>query len=426
MSRPGPDAARAGERLAAGDRDVQAVVTELFGSWMATPFGNPRLERSDRHLIIDSRSDGQAGLMVARDLDPDQKYRLVLDGDQVRLRTRLRIKRIIRTVDEPEFGVAPAARVELVVTDIERIELVFFNDGEFSYRLKELRLEPCATCFSDRELRHRIVTEVPAVARLLDAGRTVDAAVELTDWVAHGVDWGWDPRVVEQNSDTVFWQPATSGYAVWTSDRGGAMCGAFAIYHVKVLALFGIDAFSINFGHGDGSGLTHVSTVVPIRDPDGYRFHVVDPTFNASYVDPVSGAPLHLEEVLSRYTSGARDFLFRERAFVRDHFIPETMFPQVERALAKLGRQVPCSLPGLVANGRKCAFQFDMLVFMQLHQDALAAVGFSRGDDLFMDLLSNAVTDIGGQTSVEVLRAFHALLDRYRIPSPASPPAQHV
>ena len=384
-------------------------------------YGHPRVERSDRHLIIDGHHDGQAGLIVARDLDPDQKYRLVLDGDAVRHRTRLRIKRITEGADEPEFGVAPASRVEFIVTDIERIELVFFNDGEFSYRLKELQLEPCATCFSDRELRHRIVADVPAVTRLLDAGRTVDAAVELTDWVAHGVDWGWDACVVAKNSDIVFWQPATSGYGVWTNDRGGARCGAFAIYQIKVFDLFGIDAFSINFGYGAGSGLTHVSTIVPIKDPDEYRFYLVDPTFNASYVDRTSGAPLHLEEVLRRYTSGARDFVFRERAFLRDHFIPAMTLPEVEGALAKLGRPASCSPQEVLANGRKCTFQFDSLVFRQLHQDDLAAIGFSSGDDLLMNLLSNGVTDIGRQISVEVRRAFHALLARYRIKSPASP-----
>ena len=68
-------------------------------------------------------------------------------------------------------------------------------------------------------------------------------------------------------------------YDFFDLDKGGISCGGFSVFFQRVLQLFGINAFTVNYGI-QSSFVTHVTVIVP---HDG-NFYVLDPSFDVTFM----------------------------------------------------------------------------------------------------------------------------------------------
>ncbi len=232
----------------AADADVVGAA-----AWQTEAWEDPRITGTDdggNLIVVDSPP---AGLYLRHSLDPTRKYRVAISGEaESGTPATLRIR-----IDdqEPRWLPAPLGSTEYVISDGSKLELLIYGDSPFSYRLRSVAIEECRTCLTDAELKENILQEIPG----LDVARATDpllAAELLTDWVARQVDLG---AGTEQDWSFPVMSAAQIFTDVWAPDAGGGSCGAFAVFNDKILKLFGLNSFTINFGTLEGQ-LTHVST----------------------------------------------------------------------------------------------------------------------------------------------------------------------
>lgn len=129
-----------------------------------------------------------------------------------------------------------------------------------------------ASADTNQRLRARVLRDEPRLAGQLAQGRTIPAARTLVRWSA--LHLAWATGASGANFDTM---PHTAGdlyYRWFRTRRGGVYCGGAADFTAKTLRLFGIPAFTIDFGDTRGY-LTHVTVIVPA----GRRYFLMDPTF---------------------------------------------------------------------------------------------------------------------------------------------------
>jgi hypothetical protein len=84
-------------------------------------------------------------------------------------------------------------------------------------------------------------------------------------------------------------------------------CGGAADFLHKVLKLFGVDAFQLNYG--DVAFFTHAVVVIPVAGPDATDYRILDPTFNVDYSISWSGAPASVQQMFEIWRAERMDLL---------------------------------------------------------------------------------------------------------------------
>jgi len=155
-----------------------------------------------------------------------------------------------------------------------------------------------------RLLTRRILSEVPALSERLEAGESYEAATLLLGWAAPRIVWAYDGqsliRTRGKSASTLlrrYFEPA----------RKGVYCSGAADFLHKLLNLFEINSFVVEFGTTTDF-LTHA--VVMVTCPAEERrsaFYLLDPTFNMHFTDRDSDAPITVEALLGRERAGRLD-----------------------------------------------------------------------------------------------------------------------
>src|SRR5262249_17819696 len=182
---------------------------------------------------------------------------------------------------------------EFVIEQTARLELLFYSNEPSSYRLTALSLEPCAACMTAEALVRRIQAEVPE----LDGAEGLEKARLLLKWSANVADWSIDNTAVLGAVEAM--SPADALYNVFDKNAAGVLCGGQSVFYANILHLFGIEAFTVNFGI-DAVYLNHVSVVVPHMG----RHYLLDPSFAGYFAR--NGEILPLEELIA--TNRQADF----------------------------------------------------------------------------------------------------------------------
>lgn len=108
---------------------------------------------------------------------------------------------------------------------------------------------------TDSDLKEMIEMQVPELRHISDPLRQAEL---ILDWVAGTVDLGLTQSIAP-NLESM---PASQMMSdVWVPDIGGGLCAGWAVFNAKVLRLFGINSFTINFGMLE-DGLTMAGFVV--------------------------------------------------------------------------------------------------------------------------------------------------------------------
>lgn len=155
-----------------------------------------------------------------------------------------------------------------------------------------------------RRLTSRILSEVPGLSDRLDAEESYEAAKLLLGWAAPRIVWADDGqsliRTRGKSASTLlkrYFEPA----------RKGVYCSGAADFLHKLLNLFEIKSFVVEFGTTTDF-LTHAVVMVTCpaeeREPG---FYLLDPTFNMHFTDQDSDAPITVEALLGRELTGRLD-----------------------------------------------------------------------------------------------------------------------
>jgi len=156
-------------------------------------------------------------------------------------------------------------------------------------RNNSAELNLCREC-SDAELKELLLKEVEGLAPALAEGEKLRAAELLLGWASHVIDWTSNvnerPNLPLRNAQEM---SASQIYDVYLKDDGGGLCAAAAIFMAKVLALFDLPVLAVNGGLDLESLLTHVTTILALKGPSGYKFYIFDPYTNGTFFDREGG-----------------------------------------------------------------------------------------------------------------------------------------
>ena len=240
-----------------------------------------------------------AGVFYRASLDPARTYRVRLRGQ---VSTNGMVLRISRD-EHQEWTRTPNGLLAFRASGVSELELLVFGHYETDdaeYRLFELTADTCDDCPNEDDLRAQILSERPAVAAALARGDSLGAATEVMRWAA--------PRIPVAGGAPLASLLTTARSAVelyydnFPTNQIGVLCAGASDSLVKLLALFELDAFEMDFG--DTALYTHAVVIVRAPRDDATRWYVLDPTFNATFALRGSGAPLPLLEALELWQAG--------------------------------------------------------------------------------------------------------------------------
>jgi len=155
-----------------------------------------------------------------------------------------------------------------------------------------------------RLLTRRILGGVPRLSERLDAGESYEAAKLLLGWAAPRIVWADDAQSLVQTRGK---SASTLLKRYFEPARKGVYCSGAADFLHKLLNLFEIESFVVEFGTTTDF-LTHA--VVMVTCPAEERrsaFYLLDPTFNMHLTDRDSDTPITVEALLGRERAGSLD-----------------------------------------------------------------------------------------------------------------------
>lgn len=318
--------------------------------------------------IIRFEAEGDARVIVRSTIAGERYYRNAARGDFLR---------ITPDTDEVLIFTEEASYIGISVSDV-----------------RDCNTEWDAFCADERYLADKIGisgTALPNEAELL----------QILDWTANSIVWSGDRAITAEANELVKKYTAPQMYAtVFEPETSGGFCGAAGVFLSKVLNDLGYQAMTINFG--TGPDLTHVSTLVYDPFGDG-KFYMVDPTFNAIFVNEQSGAWIPFDDLLAGKTGGAK---ILERSVAARRFLtsnPNSGHADCRPARGRTDVEV-CARPG---------YNFEM--YMRSFGEAFAEAGMSPDAAGYMLMLRSTYFNIGNQAGSDVRDRFIELLKKNSI-----------
>ena len=332
-------------------------------------WGGGELSQDEGGTRVDV-GDAPGGAMYVLELDPARSYRVSFRGTNLQGRFVLRVRR-----DEGsyEYRWAPAGVEVLRVTGVSTLELLLYSDEPGSYRLLGVESGACdGECPDDERLREKVLAQTPGLAERLSRGDTLAAARLIARWAA--------PRIPAAGAGSV--PLNTSGrsaaelhYDFFQPSAAGVYCGGAADFLAKLLKLFAIDSFTVDFGQVT-DGLTHVTVVLPLDGPgEATRYVMLDPTFNFQPGVHRTGRLVTVPEMLELWRAGLSGEIDWGEAGLEERKViltdKATGVPSV----------VPCSL------GEPASAHCNFSNYRAITDPKLDAHGFQRGSDGLLQLL---------------------------------------
>lgn len=247
--------------------------------WDTAYYGNPEVTTKAMELVIKGGDEPAGIYFVAKDLDAQESYHLKVDGRVVAGPVSMRLR-----IDggEPVYLNAPKKPSRVLIDGGSQLEVLIYGDQPFEYVVNSFALVLCGACFTDKDLRQKILRDTPGLSQHLKTNRML-ALKDLVDWVANVSDLGSDPELVSANTLAAGPLSAAQIYTdILIPNRGGFWCGGKSLFFNKVVALFDYVSFTMNFGV-EADGLNHVTSIIADRTLNGWKYYIVDPTYNVTF-----------------------------------------------------------------------------------------------------------------------------------------------
>ncbi|MFN0305913.1 MAG: hypothetical protein ACKVQU_36795 [Burkholderiales bacterium] len=306
--------------------------------------------------------------------------------------------------------------LDLPIANVSTLEVLIYSDEEFEFGLSDITIDECKTCKStdqlDNDLRARVLADIPALA---DADRIGPLAVArlLTSWASSNVDHGTLGPIVVRNSVRVdVMSPGRMQQELWDPDAGGTFCYGFAVFLSKLLKLYAIESFVIDFGIPEAF-LTHVTTIVVLPDGSDRKFYVFDATFDGAILD-AAGDYMDIETALASPIPGS-GIQFVGFPVLRTMIMPANEIQKIAPS-GDSARTASCA--PLLGNGElySCKnVRFDLLSYKDAWAPQLRRHNIDQ-PDVFMELLRRRVNSISHADNPDSVTRFQDMLRRFEIP----------
>ena len=333
-----------------------------------------------------------AGLFLRERLDPTKRYKLRVKGTGEPITMRLQIDDMAQ-----EFLAAPLGVTDRTITGASRLELLFYSLKPASYSLERVEIEKCPECRTAEDLRRRILDEVPGVATKTGLER----AILLMEWAANVADYTLNPKLIPPDFGN--WPAEKMVYDFFDLDRGGVSCGGYSAFLQRILQMFGINSFTVNYGIPN-SALTHVTVIVPHNS----KFYVLDPTFNVTFMR--KGRMLDLAQAIKILRTGlSSEIVIQEHGLERRDIIgysPEA-YPEI------------CVRREMISAGmRKCRIGDSSFIaaFRRGEAHDWSAANVPLDNVFLLRLMLKGFYDVGPSIDPSARNRFIAMLGQYDIP----------
>lgn len=342
---------------------------------------------------------GPAGLYFTYALDPSTRYRVEVSGEQSLGAATLRVRDDARTT----YDRAPHGSLTFTITGTQVLELLFYSDTEADYLIRSVRVTECPACRTDADLKSQVLAEVTGLSGAL-AQDPYAAAELLLHWASPRIAFaGASPAPIATSRTSA----ADLWYENFQPASGGVFCKGAAEFLQRLMRLFGLGAFTIEFGDTDDS-LTHAAVVVPVVEHGTTRFHMLDPSFDLNYLIRPSGERADVFQLLE---------LLRMGSTARIGTQTGDLGP---RQILKPGGAVACS------SGSGISTACSLADYLAGWRDALERNGYRTDEAALIELLRNHVFEVGPSSDPAARQEFEeklkAFLDGGQAATVPSPP----
>jgi hypothetical protein len=403
--------ARAVRRTSLASPAVDAV-KRAFPEWNATPYGQPATQPAPQGVVLGGGAS-PSGVFFTRKLNPEQFYRLTVQGRAGGVLPSLRLH-----LDErPLSWHSLANGANMILPKAAELEALVYADVPYTYNLREIRVEPCPACITDEILKAAIIGE----AGISPGDAPLILARKLRTWTANAVVLGPEPVNMTATTTAVVVQPAWQTYVeIFKPGLGGVSCAGIAAYYQKILALFGLPSFTIDMGFDNGTGLTHVTTILVLGTPEQRHFFIFDPTFSGSYVK--NGKIAEVMESLR-----AKRVEFRTTPMSRRVLIPHSELRRFLKDNQEARSRAICDRESPIPETTECRDFVDSPAYNRIMMGrAMAQNGFSQEQDFILGLMRHRVIGVlPSGIDPEAHLEFFKQLAQLGIPVPGSAVPAH-
>ena len=264
--------------------------TLAIDGWKNKPYNTDTLQTTTLPLTIEiEKSNSGQFFTIAKPLQ--QTSLLTIKGRQQQGTAYLRVdKNNQRKISYQ----APDGTATLWLEAGSEVELLFYSNQKASYLLQQLSIDPCPTCLPDKHLKQYLLENLPELADALAASDKLKAVSILMNWSARVSDLG--SNITQRSSAPFFYFQSMNAaqifYDVWEKDDGGGICASFAVFLVKVLHLFDIEAFTVNMLLDMDLHITHATVIVAIPEQQNWKYYLFDPTSDGTFMEDGNYADL--------------------------------------------------------------------------------------------------------------------------------------
>ena len=159
---------------------------------------------------------------------------------------------------------------------------------------------------SSTRLKKQLLKEIDGVGGALGTDR-LGAARMILNWAANAGNYALGDELSQATTSFVQTASAAEAYYDQFLPRKGAVyCAGMSLFFDQLLKMFGYGSFTVNFGDSR-DGLTHVTVIVPIQDGNAWKHHVLDPTFNITFLDQKTACQFDFFEIIDTLDGGTMD-----------------------------------------------------------------------------------------------------------------------
>jgi hypothetical protein len=338
------------------------------------PYGAPIVTTDDGGTLITNEGNA-GGLYYRAALDPNKSYMIHFSGRLLAGNFQL----VTYRDGKPAYGPAPNGDETLQIDGTSQFSLLVYSDQDGGYRVSRVTVSECRKCSptedNDARLKREILANIPTLPGALAAGDTYAAAKLLLRWASPRTPWavGTAAPLDRYLLDTNFIRAGDLYYDYFLSGQYGVVCGGTSDFLHKILDLFGIPSFTLDFA---ADGMAHVALVVPTKTPTGStEYRLLEPTFDADFTLASSGRPATVKELLDLWRTGNTQEIVVNAPSLND------------RVVIRSGGSDTCStvsLPDLMMSPAACGTRR----YADINAVTFAQIGYSPGTDALFQMLA--------------------------------------
>ncbi len=251
-------------------------------------------EHSSQVDIIHSQYNHKPeGVGITYNLNPNKRYLVSVAGQYYK---KMRPILGVRINGAPDRILpAPYGEIFLNVFNTSKVTLFLHIHPKIKYRLNSIQFHECPQCVDQKEMVQLIQKEKPQLKNLLKHDHLL-AAQSLLDWTANATPIALS-KLLHDKTENLNPMPPEEIYNLFNLNLAAVYCGGASLFLNKVLALFNINSFTLDFGDTNNF-LTHTTIVVTKHSGDHWKYYIFDPTFNFTFQNPTSGYFLTFSELL--------------------------------------------------------------------------------------------------------------------------------